>query len=50
MDPDLFKIFAEEFHAEVNRLRSQETGRTCDMKTELDRVERRIRKLVSLIT
>jgi site-specific DNA recombinase len=50
MDPDLFKIFAEEFHAEVNRLRSKEGGRTRDMKMELDRVERRIRKLVSLIT
>jgi site-specific DNA recombinase len=50
MAPDLFKVFAEELHREVNRLRSEDAGKERRIRTELDRIERRIAKLVSLIT
>lgn len=50
MDPDLFKIVAEEFQREVNRLRAEESGKERQTKAELERIERRIAKLVSLIT
>jgi site-specific DNA recombinase len=50
MEPDLFKIFCDEFHREVNRLRSDENATTATKRAELDRVERRIRRIVELIT
>ena len=50
MDPDLFKIFCEEFHREVNRLRMDENAEIVAQKSELDKVERRIRRIVEMIT
>ena len=50
MQPDLFKAFCEEFHREVNRLRMAENGAAEAKCAELDRVERRIRRLVELVT
>src|SRR5215213_1361858 len=50
MAPDLFKAFCEEFHREVNRLRSGQNAATESKRRELDGVERRIRRIVVLIT
>jgi len=50
MAPDLFKEFCQAFHAEVNRLRREENTAIEAEKAELGRVDRRIRKLVELIT
>jgi site-specific DNA recombinase len=50
MAPDFFKEFCQAFHAEVNRLRHEENATVEAEKTELGRVDRRIRKLVELIT
>src|SRR5215471_5113330 len=50
MDADLFKEFCQEFHREVNRLRSEENATLDGQKVELARIERRTRKLVELIT
>ena len=50
MDPDLFKAFYEEFHRELNRLRAAEHSATEAKRAELDRIERRIRRIVELIT
>jgi len=50
MAPDLFKEFCQEFHREVNRLRSTECAVAESQKAELAQLERRIRKLVELIT
>jgi site-specific DNA recombinase len=50
MAPDLFKAFCQEFHREVNRLRSEENASVDGQKAELARIERRIGKLVELIT
>src|SRR5206468_2705323 len=50
MAPDLFKEFCQEFHREVNRLRNTECAVAESQKAELAQVERRIRKLVELIT
>jgi DNA invertase Pin-like site-specific DNA recombinase len=41
---DLFKAFCEEFHREINRLRMAENGAAEVKRTELDRIERRIRR------
>ncbi len=49
MDPELFKVFAEEFHREVNRLRMVESARYDAAHAELERIERRLRKLVDAI-
>jgi predicted RNase H-like nuclease (RuvC/YqgF family) len=46
----LFKEFGQVFHAEVNRLRHEENATVEAEKTELGRIDRRIRKLVKLIT
>jgi hypothetical protein len=50
MAPDLFKAFCEEFHREVNRLRSNGAAEVQSQRSELDRVERRIRRVVEVIT
>ena len=50
MAPDLFKAFCEEFHREVNRLRIDGNAAVEARAHELDRIERRIRKIVELIT
>ncbi len=50
MAPDLFKAFCEEFHRELNRLRTDENAAADAKRYELDRVERRIRRIVELIT
>jgi site-specific DNA recombinase len=49
MDPDLFKVFAQEFVAEVNRLRGNESAKAEQLKRELDAVEKRIRRIVDAI-
>jgi site-specific DNA recombinase len=50
MAPELFKEFCGEFHRELNRMRSQENAELETHRAELVGVERRIRKLVELIT
>jgi site-specific DNA recombinase len=50
MAPDLFKTFCEEFHREVNRLRADGNAAAEAKRIELDRIERRIRRIVELIT
>jgi len=50
MTADLFKEFCQEFHREVNRPRSLESATADSKKSELAQVERRIRRLVDLIT
>jgi hypothetical protein len=50
MEPELFKVFCDEFHREVNRLRSDENGASATKRAELDHVDRRIRRIVELIT
>ena len=49
MDPDLFKEFVLEFTREFNRLTSSRDSRTDAAKSDLAKVERRIRKLVDAI-
>jgi site-specific DNA recombinase len=50
MAPDLFKVFCEEFHRELNRLRIEESASLEAKRVELSRIERRIARLVELIT
>jgi hypothetical protein len=45
MDPELFKVFAQEFVAEVNRLRGHEGARVEQLKRELEQTEKRIRRI-----
>jgi site-specific DNA recombinase len=49
MDPELFKVFAQEFVAEVNRLRGHEGARVEQLKRELEQTEKRIRRIVEAI-
>ncbi len=49
MDPDLFKDFAQEFVAEVNRMRMEETADIDAARSEHNRVENQIDKLVMAI-
>ena len=50
MAPELFKAFCEEFHREVNRLRIDGNAAAEAKRIDLDRIERRIRRIVELIT
>jgi site-specific DNA recombinase len=50
MKPELFKVFCEEFHREINRLRSDMNAARITKRAELEHVERRIRRIVELIT
>ncbi|MFZ2137520.1 MAG: recombinase family protein, partial [Xanthobacteraceae bacterium] len=49
MDPDLFKVFVEEFTKEFNRLRAAEGNQIDQTKAELVGVERRLKKIVDAI-
>jgi hypothetical protein len=49
MDPALFKVFAEEFVAEVNRVRGHESARAEQLKRELEGTDKRIRRIVEAI-
>jgi site-specific DNA recombinase len=49
MDPDLFKTFAEEFVAEVNRVRLEGSADSDAARSELSRLENQIDKLVMAI-
>jgi hypothetical protein len=49
MDPELFKAFADEFVAEVNRLRGTESARAEQLKRELEATQKRIRRIVEAI-
>jgi hypothetical protein len=50
MEPELFKVFCEEFRREVNRLRIDEGAAAATKRAELDHLGRRIRRIVELIT
>lgn len=50
LEPELFKVFCDEFHREVNRLRSDENAAIATKRGELDHVDRRICRIVTLIT
>jgi site-specific DNA recombinase len=50
MAPDLFQTFCAEFHREVNCLRMAENAANQAQPAELDRVERRIARIVAMIT
>ncbi|MGY0794201.1 recombinase family protein [Azospirillum argentinense] len=49
MEPKLFKVFCEEFTAELNRQLAAESSTVDQAKAELARVERRMGKLVDAI-
>jgi site-specific DNA recombinase len=49
MDPELFKVFVEEFAREFNRLRAAEGNRIDHTKTELAGIGRRLRNIVEAI-
>jgi site-specific DNA recombinase len=49
MAPDLFKTFCEEFHREVNRLRTDGNAANEAKRNELGRVERRVRRIIEVI-
>jgi len=50
MDPDLFKLFVEEFHAEVNRLRKQDHAEQDRISRDLTRAGTRIANLVKALS
>ena len=50
MDPNLFKVFVEEFTREFNRLQATEGNRYEQAEAELVGVERRLRKIVEAIS
>jgi len=50
MDPELFKVFVEEFAAEFNRLRAAEGNQIVQARSELSAIERRLEKIVEAIT
>ena len=49
MDPALFQVFAEEFVAELNRLRAAAQAQRRVLEDENASIERRLRKLVEAI-
>jgi DNA invertase Pin-like site-specific DNA recombinase len=49
MQPDLVKVFAEAFIAEINKLRAVQAQQVKDLQNRLQQVERRIQKLVTAI-
>jgi site-specific DNA recombinase len=49
MNPELFKVFAEEFVAEANRIRMEETADIDVARVDLTRIDRQIDKLVMAI-
>src|SRR5262249_49695802 len=50
MAPDLFKVFCEEFHRELNRIRIEESAGLEAKRMELARIEGRLPRLAELIT
>jgi site-specific DNA recombinase len=50
MAPDIFQTFCAEFHREVNRLRIAENAANTSQPADLDRIERRIARIVAMIT
>jgi hypothetical protein len=50
MEPELFKIFAEEFTAEWNRLQGQASAEQAARADEMHRVRQQINRLVDAIT
>src|SRR5260370_26890242 len=50
MEPELFKVFCDEVHRDVNRLRNDENAASATKRAELDHVDPRIRRLVVLMT
>jgi hypothetical protein len=50
MAADLFKAFCDEFVREVNRVRAGGNAAVTAMHAELERTQRRIRRIVTLIT
>jgi len=49
MDPDLFKVFAQEFAAEWNRLQAQAGANIAHVRSEKERVCRQIDRLVDAL-
>jgi site-specific DNA recombinase len=49
MDPELFKVFTEEFTREVNKARIEQSADHDSSKAEIDRVSRQIDKLVMAV-
>jgi DNA invertase Pin-like site-specific DNA recombinase len=49
MDPDLYKVFIDEFIRETNRLRSTESSKGDKAKADLAAIERRLKKIVDAI-
>ena len=49
MEPELFKIFADEFARELNRLRGEQVGRRARLESELARVRQRLGRIVDAI-
>ncbi len=50
MDPELFEIFCQEFTAELNKLRMNETAEKALKEQQLTKVEGKIRKIITAIT
>ena len=50
MDPELFKAFAEEFYAELNRSRIDRRAARASVEQELSRTDKRIRRILDLLT
>jgi site-specific DNA recombinase len=49
MDPDLFKAFTEAFHAEFNRNRIEQRSSRAAGEQELQRTDKRIRRILDLL-
>ncbi len=49
MEPDLFKEFADEFYREINRIRNREAAKFAGARAELERVDRRLKRIVDAI-
>ena len=50
MDSALFKVFAEKFHAEINRSRIGERAARASVEQELVRTGNRIRRILDLLS
>jgi DNA invertase Pin-like site-specific DNA recombinase len=49
MDPALYEVFAEEFTQHANRLRMEHNATLAGYKAELERIDRRIKKLIDAV-
>ncbi|MQX37612.1 recombinase family protein [Roseospira navarrensis] len=49
MDPALYEVFAEEFTKHANRLRMEHNATLAGYKAELERIDRRIKKLIDAV-